>query len=85
MDKPDKDQVMQHFGQLVAEYTEMVVLGVTGLSVETRQMAHTRAMQLLDHIQDDLLLLVESATTVEPVKLDEDFQMWANEFQTPNN
>lgn len=81
-DNTDKESILVHLAQMLEYRDEMVILSVTGKSVETRLSAAMEAMETGQHIWEDLVLLVESAKMVEPVKLDKDFQMWADQLNT---
>ncbi len=83
-DESDKEAQLAHIHHLLTNYTDMVVLGETGISAETRQMAQREANQYAQHIWDDLVFLVKGELPdipAETPELDKDFQMWADELK----
>lgn len=79
-DNFDKEAFLVHMAEMLSYRDAMVILSVTGNSVETRMEAVMEAMRTGQHIWDDLTFVVKGELSGEPAKLDEDFQMWANEL-----
>lgn len=81
MDNRDKEAQLAHFNHILTQYTDMVVLSITSISADTRQMAQEVANQYGRHLWDDLVLLVMGEPSGESDKETKDFQMWADELK----
>jgi len=81
-DNTDKEAFLVHMNEMLAYRDQMVILSVTGASVETRISAAMEAMVTGRHIWDDLTFVVKGELSGEPAEMDEDFQMWSNELNS---